>query len=162
MNKYKDLTQEQRYHIYQCLKQGMTQSFLADNIRLNKSTVSPEITRNTSKRGYRYKQANGLACKRQVVPKYQKWCLNIEKLVNTKINLQWSPDQISGYLRDVHDVDITHERIYQYILQDKKYGDSLWVNLRRANKKCKKRYGKADRRGVIPNKVIITERPLFC
>ena len=94
MNKYKDLTQEQRYHIYQCLKQGMTQSFLADNIRLNKSTVSPEITRNTSKRGYRYKQAHGLACKRQVVPKYQKWCLNIEKLVNTKINLQWSPDQM--------------------------------------------------------------------
>jgi len=159
MNQYKHLAQSQRYHIYQCLKLKMTQSAIAISTGVNKSTISREIARNTGKKGYRYKQAHGLACKRQSVPKYQKWCLNIERLVNTKINLQWSPDQISGYLRDNHDIDISHERIYQYILQDKKRGGSLRTNLRRANKKRKKRYGKADRRGVIPNKVMIAERP---
>ena len=50
MKPYKHLTQEQRYHIYQCLKQGMTQSFLASNIGVNKSTLSRELARNTGKR----------------------------------------------------------------------------------------------------------------
>ena len=41
----------------------------------------------------------------------------------------------------------------------KKENGSLWTLLRRANKKRKKRYGKADRRGIIPNKVMIDQRP---
>jgi len=75
MKPYKHLTQEQRYHIYQCLKQGMTRSFIADNIGVNKCTVSREIRRNTGKKAYRYKQAHRLACNRQSIPKYQKWCI---------------------------------------------------------------------------------------
>ncbi len=72
MKLYKHFTQEQRYHIYQCLKQGMTHSFIADNIGVNKSTISREIKRNTGRRNYRHKQAHMLACGRQSVPKYQK------------------------------------------------------------------------------------------
>ncbi len=159
MNQYKHLTQEQRYHIYQCMKQGMTQSFIADNIGVNKSTVSRELARNTGKRSYRYKQAHGLACARQLVPKYQKWNSNIQQIVNSKASLQWSPEQISGWLKINQSISISHERIYQYILQDKKEGGNLWKHLRRANKKRKKRYGKADKRGIIPNKVMINQRP---
>jgi IS30 family transposase len=159
MNQYKHLTQEQRYHIYQCLKQGMTQSFIADNIGVNKSTISREINRNTGKRSYRYKQAHMLACNRQSMPKYQKWNLNIQQIVNSKLRLQWSPEQISGHLRVNENIEISHERIYQHILQDKKENGNLWTHLRRAHKKRKKRYGKADRRGIIPNKVMIAERP---
>ena len=159
MNQYKHLTQEQRYHIYQCLKQGMTQSFIADNIGVNKSTILREIARNTGKRSYRYKQAHIFACDRQSVPKYQKWGFNIQEIVNNKLRLQWSPEQISGYLKIHQNTNISHERIYQYILQDKKENGSLWTHLRRANKKYKKRYGKVDRRGIIPNKVMIDQRP---
>jgi IS30 family transposase len=159
MNQYKHLTQEQRYHIYQCLKQGMTQSFIADNIGVNKSTISREINRNTGKRSYRYKQAHMLACNRQSMPKYQKWNLSIQQIVNCKLRLQWSPEQISGHLRVNENIEISHERIYQHILQDKKENGNLWTHLRRAHKKRKKRYGKADRRGIIPNKVMIAERP---
>ena len=159
MNQYKHLTQEQRYHIYQCLKQGMTQSFIADNIGVNKSTISRELARNTGKRNYRHKQAHGLACQRQSVPKYQKWNCNIQQIVNSKLRLQWSPEQISGHLKINKNINISHERIYQYILQDKKENGNLWIHLRRANKKRKKRYGKADRRGTIPNRVMIAERP---
>lgn len=159
MNQYKHLTQEQRYHIYQCLKQGMTQSFIAGNIGVNKSTISRELARNTGKRSYRYKQAHELACYRQSIPKYQKWCTKLEQEVNSKIQLQWSPEQISGWLKINQDVDISHERIYQHILQDKNNSGNLWTHLRRANKKRKKRYGKADNRGVIPNKVMIAQRP---
>lgn len=159
MNQYKHLTQEQRYHIYQCLKQGMTQSFIADNIGVNKSTISRELARNTGKRNYRYKQAHRFACGRQSVPKYQKWNCNIQEIVNSKLRLQWSPEQISGHLKFNKNIDISHERIYQYILQDKKENGNLWTHLRRAHKKRKKRYGKADKRGVIPNKVMIAQRP---
>lgn len=159
MNQYKHLTQEQRYHIYQCLKQGMTYSFIADNIGVNKSTISRELARNTGKRNYRYRQAHRLACERQSAPKYQKWNDNIQEIVNSKLQLQWSPEQISGWLKINKSIDISHERIYQYILQDKKDGGSLWTHLRRAHKKRKKRYGKADKRGIIPNKVMIDQRP---
>lgn len=159
MKPYKHLTGEQRYHIYQCLKQGMTQSFIAKNIGVNKSTVSRELVRNTGKRSYRYKQAHGLACARKSVAKYKKWNNSIQEIVNSKLCLQWSPEQISGYLKINKNINISHERIYQYILQDKKEGGSLWKHLRRANKKRKKRYGKTDRRGLIPNKVMIDQRP---
>ena len=137
----------------------MTQSFIADNIGVNKSTILREIARNTGKRSYRYKQAHIFACDRQSVPKYQKWGFNIQEIVNNKLRLQWSPEQISGYLKIHQNTNISHERIYQYILQDKKENGSLWTHLRRANKKYKKRYGKVDRRGIIPNKVMIDQRP---
>ena len=159
MKPYKHLTQEQRYHIYQCMKQGMTHSFIAENIGVNKSTVSRELARNTGKRSYRYKQAHGLACARQLVPKYQKWNSNIQEIVNSKLCVQWSPEQISGWLKINQNTNISHERIYQYILQDKKCNGNLWKHLRRTNKKRKKRYGKADKRGIIPNKVMIDQRP---
>jgi IS30 family transposase len=137
----------------------MTRSFIADNIGVNKSTISREISRNIGKRSYRYKQAHTLACSRQSIPKYQKWNFNIQEIVNSKLRLQWSPEQISGHLRANENIEISHERIYQHILQDKKENGDLWTHLRRANKKRKKRYGKADRRGIIPNKVMIAERP---
>jgi hypothetical protein len=41
----------------------------------------------------------------------------------------------------------------------KKENGNLWTHLWRAHKKCKKRYGKADRRGSIPNRVMIDQRP---
>lgn len=137
----------------------MTQSFIANNIGVNKSTISRELARNTGKRSYRYKQAHRLACTRQSMPKYQKWNSNIQQIVNSKLRLQWSPEQISGHLKINKNTNISHERIYQYVLQDKKEGGSLWKNLRRANKKRKKRYGKTNRRGIIPNKVMIDQRP---
>jgi IS30 family transposase len=137
----------------------MTQSAIAKSIGVNKSTISREIARNTGKRSYRYKQAHGLACQRQSVAKYQKWSNNIQAIVNSKLCLQWSPEQISGYLKINKNIEISHERIYQYILKDKKENGNLWTHLRRAHKKRKKRYGKADRRGVIPNRIMIAQRP---
>lgn len=79
--------------------------------------------------------------------------------MNAKIKPQWSPEQIAGWLKINQDMSISHERIYQYILQDKKENGNLWTHLRHANKKRKKRYGKADKRGIIPNRTMIDQRP---
>ena len=78
-------------------------------------------------------------------------------LVEEKIREDWSPEQISGRLKK-EGVAISHEHIYQYIYADKRAGGTLWTHLR-CQKKRRKRYGKHDRRGKIPNRKSIEERP---
>ncbi|CAB5498362.1 hypothetical protein AZO1586I_321 [Bathymodiolus thermophilus thioautotrophic gill symbiont] len=64
MQKYTQLTYEQRYHIYLLNKQGHNQTFIAKSMNRSKSTISRELSRNTGNRGYRHKQADRLACER--------------------------------------------------------------------------------------------------
>ena len=44
---------------------------------------------------------------------------------NALISLYWSPDQISGYLQKENIASISHERIYQFLIADKKASVSL-------------------------------------
>ncbi len=48
---------------------------------------------------------------------------------------------------------------YQYIYTNKKNGSKLYENLRQKRKYRKKRLLKKEKRGVIPNKVMIADRP---
>lgn len=73
--------------------------------------------------------------------------------------MQWSPEQISGYGKRHGLFSISHERIYQYILADKKTGGKLYLNLRRGKKKYRKRYGSPKRIHPIKNRVFIDDRP---
>jgi transposase, IS30 family len=74
-------------------------------------------------------------------------------------NEQWSPEQITGRLKLEGVESISHETIYQRILEDKKSGGTLYTHLR-CKKKRKKRYGSArSKRGSIPNRVDIDQRP---
>ena len=70
----------------------------------------------------------------------------------------WSPAQIHDHILAVHGLQVSHEWIYQHILQDKKMGGNLYHHLR-CQKKRRKRYGKYERRGCIPGRVSIEERP---
>ncbi|WP_256216575.1 IS30 family transposase [Nitrosomonas ureae] len=69
-----------------------------------------------------------------------------------KLMLQRSPDQISNY------AEISIETVYQRVYADKRNGGILWKNLR-CQKQRRKRYGKTDRRGIIPNRQSIEQRP---
>jgi IS30 family transposase len=71
---------------------------------------------------------------------------------------QWSPAQISGRLALEHQATVSHERIYQYIYADKRAGGLLHRNLR-SHKQRRKRYGSYDRRGHLPERRSIDERP---
>jgi IS30 family transposase len=53
---------------------------------------------------------------------------------------------------------ISPETVYQRVYADKRAGGLLWKNLR-CQKQRKKRYGKIDRRGTIPNRLFIEDRP---
>lgn len=79
-------------------------------------------------------------------------------MINGLIKLDWSPEQISGYLRKEEILHISHEWIYQHIYQDKRAGGSLWKHLR-CQRKRRKRYGSYEKRRQIPRRVWIDERP---
>jgi transposase, IS30 family len=79
-------------------------------------------------------------------------------LIKALIRLDWSPEQISDHGRNSQMIRISHEWIYQYIYEDKNDGGSLWEHLR-CRKKRKKRYGSYEKRGQIPHRTSIDERP---
>lgn len=157
MRTYKQLTQEQRYQIYALMKMGHKQTEIAEVVRVHKSTVSRELQRNRGQRGYRPKQAHQLAlsrrnkAKRRIQPE-------IWALIEAKLRLDWSPEQVSGWLIRKEGIRISQEWIYQYILADQQAGGDLYRHLR-CQKKRRKRYGGYDRRGKLPNRRSIEERP---
>ncbi len=154
---YTQLTQEQRYQIHALLKMGHQQTEIAETLEVHKSTVSRELRRNKGLRGYRPKQAQQKAmrrrnhARRRIMP--GTW-----QLIEAKIRQEWSPEQISGWLKRYVGIEISHEWIYQYVLANKHAGGRLYRHLR-CQKKRRKRYGSYDRRGKLPNRVSIEERP---
>jgi len=154
---YTQLTQEQRYQIHALLKMGHQQTEIATYLEVHKSTISRELHRNQGLRGYRPKQAHQKAMSRR---NHARRRIQAETwiLIEAKLRQEWSPEQISGWLKRQVAVEISHEWIYQYILADKHAGGTLYRHLR-CQKKRRKRYGSYDHRGKLPNRVSIEERP---
>ena len=157
MRTYTQLTHTQRYQISALLKIGHRQTEIADTIGVHKSTISRELKRNRGKRGYRPKQAHQFTMARRDKAKSritdEDW-----RLIEELISLDLSPEQISDYCGKEQVLQISHEWIYQYIYKDKRSGGSLWKHLR-CRKKRRKRYGSYEKRGQIPNRTSIDERP---
>jgi len=154
---YTQLTHEQRYQISALLKMGHNRTEIAAVIGKHKSTVSRELKRNKGQRGYRPKQAHHKALSRRNHT-HKRISGETWELIETKLRLDWSPEQVSGWLYRHHAIQVSHEWIYQHILADKRAGGDLYRHLR-CQKKRRKRYGSYDRRGRMPNRVSIEERP---
>jgi IS30 family transposase len=142
------------------LKTGHNQSEIAAGIGVHKSTVSRELSRNMGLRGYRHKQAHDLATARRKEKARLRIDASTWVFIEKLIQKEWSPEQISGWMKNEMGYSVSHERIYQHILQDKQSGGQLYQHLR-CRKKRKKRYGSHDRRGQIPNRISIDERPFI-
>ena len=130
---------------------------IAEIVGVHASTISREIKRNRGKKGYRPKQAHQKAqgrkhgARKQI--RHETW-----KYIEEQLRREWSPEQVSGRLRSHHQVKISHEWIYQYILANKAVGGGLYKHLR-CQKRNRKRYGSNERRGSLPNCRSIDERP---
>ena len=159
MGTYQQLTQTQRYQIYALLKMGHNQREIAGVIGVHRSTISRELQRNLGQRGYRPKQAHRKALERRSHARYRIQPDTWDE-IEAKIRMDWSPEQISGWLSKYEAIQISHEWIYQYILADKRMGGDLYRHLR-CQKKRRKHYGSYDRRGKLTNRVSIDERPQF-
>lgn len=160
MVSYKQLTQDERYAIYGLCKARFTKKEIARELIRHPATIGREMQRNAGQRGYRPKQAQEKAImRRKHAYKASTFTPKVQNRVIQKLEKQWSPDQISGWLREDKDIAISHERIYQFVLADKRNNGSLYRNLRHAHRKRKKRYGSPDRRGQIRNRISIDQRP---
>jgi IS30 family transposase len=136
---------------------GHTQNEIARVVEVHRATIGRELRRNTGERGYRPKQAHEKAIVRRAKAKPRITATTWEK-VEEKLRGDWSPEQISGWLKKRQGIRISHEWIYQHILADQRAGGELYRHLR-CQKKRRKRYGKQDYRGKLPNRVSIEERP---
>jgi IS30 family transposase len=141
---------------------------IARRLGRSPSTVSREVARNGGRGGYRACQADRGALRLMRRPKVAKLarCARLRAVVQAKLELRWSPQQIAGWLSvefpDDAEMRVSHETIYL----------SLFVQSRGALRKELTRYlrmrhsarrpgGKPARNGQshIPAMVNIRERP---
>ncbi len=132
------------------------------------STVSREINRNGGRRHYRASQADQAAWDRAHRPKPCKLGHNraLARIVAKKLQLNWSPDQIAGWLkrtyRDDENYQVSHETIYRslFIQARGALKKELLQHLRK--KRAMRRSRHASRKGEggnITGMVSIRERP---
>jgi IS30 family transposase len=155
---YTQLTREQRYQIYALMKAAQNQSQIAIVVGCHKSTISRELRRNCGQKGYRPYQADELAFDRQCDAYRSRIAPQTWQQVERLLRQEWSPEQIAGRLKLERQPTVSHECIYLYVYADKRRGGTLHRHLR-SQKKQRKRYGGYIRRGQIPNRTSIDQRP---
>lgn len=110
---------EEREEISRGIAAGQSIRQIAHGLGRAPSTVSREIRRNGGSRRYRANPADRSAWERALRPKPCRLALHRELRwrVAQKLALQWSPDQISGWLKREfptdQDMQISHEAIYR-------------------------------------------------
>jgi IS30 family transposase len=157
---YSQLTQEQRYQIYELQQQGLSQGEIARQSGVHRTTVCREVRRNKGERGYRPHQAHEKAMERRARPRRPaKLDAAMREDIEEKLREDWSPEQAAGRRRREGKPTVGKTRIYRMIWEDQRVGGDLHTHLRRAHKKRRKRYGKPDRRGAIVGRVGIEHRP---
>lgn len=155
----KHLTKEQRYEMSAYLKCDKSKTFIAKALGVNKSTISREIKRNSTKKGkYNPNVAQQLSEERKErFVANRKFTSQIKLFVEEKITQQqWSPEQIFGFCIKENIPIVSHERIYQHVRKDKKKGGHLHLNMRHKLKNRKRPVGKFI---PIKNRVSIDKRP---
>jgi transposase, IS30 family len=161
MTRYHQLTSGERYALSALRKQGCSQAEIARSLGRHRSTVSREIRRNRSKDGrYRPSVADDFSRRRRSRSRRnQRFTAEDWAVVIARLKELWSPEQIAGRLRRMGELHISHETIYRYVWSDKQRGGALYLLLRQASKKRRKRYGRYDSRGRLAGKRHISARP---
>ena len=151
---YKHFSQVGRYQIASLMKAQQSITQISGLIGRHKSTISRDLRRNAGFRGYRPKQASELAIESSehsrnactVAP----W---VQEQASALLRLQWSPEKVASRL------SVSHEKLYQHVYADKTQGGTLWKSLCCKEQKKKRHASGRDRRGQIPNRRSLSERP---
>jgi len=131
--------------------------------------VSREVNRSGGRRDYRANQADQAAWQRAHRPKRCKLVQNraLAGIVAKKLQLNWAPEQIAGWLKRTYADDenyrVSHETIYRslYIQARGALKKELLQHLRRkrAMRRSRHHTQKTDDHGRITDAVSISERP---
>lgn len=165
----KRLTHYEREQIAFWNDQGLGIREIGRKIRRDHSVVSRELERNGAQLfPYEAITASYYAARRAKKTNVRK--LNrypiLSKWVQEKLFEKWSPEQISGRLREhppphLVGLSISHESIYQWIYAEPPLGAPwLYHHLRRKHKERRRHYGRKKRNQVqIKELIPISERP---
>jgi len=128
------------------------------------STVSREIKKRETPNGYLadIAQLNYERRRRKCRQKRKMDFSKRQKYISKKLQLGWSPEQISGRLKleGRDDLYVCPETIYQFLYEDEwARNENPYQYLRLGRKKRKKQNGRSVHRIKIPNRVSIHDRP---
>jgi len=163
------LTSAERERISRGLAAGQAIREIARELRRPASTISREVTRNGGRTRYRAVEAEARAWRRAERPKRCRLAREprLCRIVAAKLALEWSPEQIAGWLRREYPRDapmhISHETIYRtlYVQARGALKKELLGHLRQRHPlRRSRRYSTAgQRRGRIIDAVPIADRP---
>ena len=142
------------------LKRDFSISEIAKELSFHKSTIYREIKRNWSIShtgyipGYFPQKAQKLTNKRKENQRRKPVITGeLKVLVEKKIKLHWSPDQISGRLKKEGKGSVSHVTIYKFIRKNM----PLQKYLKYSNRRGTSRLG--NKRSLIKNTIPIADRP---
>ena len=163
------LSLAEREEISRGLSTGQSMRQIAIALQRSPSTISREIARNDGRRRYRAAQADKAAWERSHRPKVCLLAKNgkLRRLVANKLALDWSPEQISGWLRraypDDETLNVSHETIYKSIFFQARgvLKKELQKHLRtqRAFRQSRHSSNRRQCRGQIVDAIPIADRP---
>ena len=160
------LSLEERIEIRIGLEGGASLRAIARRLRRTPSTVSREVAANGGLRAYAPMGAHRRARERARRPKPTKLATHPELCERVVADLQrlWSPEQIARRLAaafpDRPELRVSHETIYQslYVQGRGELRRELAACLR-SGRAARRPRGRTERRGRIPDMVMISERP---
>ena len=163
------LSLAEREEISRGIVVGQSLRLIATKLNRSPSTISREIKRNGGLNEYRASQADKTAWDRAHRPKVCKLVENrsLARMVAKKLQLEWSPEQIAGWLKDTfpndEDNQVSHETIYRslYIQARGALKKELLQHLRRTRSMRRSRHHtqKTPDHGQITDAISISERP---
>ena len=163
------LSLNEREEISRGVVEGRSIRSIAASLKRAPSTVSREIRRNGGSHDYRASRADQAAWDRARRPKVCKLVENrtLAHRVASKLRLEWSPEQIAGWLKHSYPDDeanqVSHETIYRslFIQARGALKKELVAHLRRSRVMRRSRHHtqKTDDHGRITDTVSISEPP---
>jgi IS30 family transposase len=162
------LRSDEREEISRGIAAGQSMRQIAQRLGRSPSTVSREIRRNGGCSAYRASEAETRAWERALRPKSCRLARHAELRwrVAQKLALQWSPEQVSGWLKRQFPADqgmqISHETIYRSLFIQTRgvLKKQLMVHLRTARQMRQAKGGTTKSGlGQIVDTVSIRERP---
>ncbi|MCF8161271.1 MAG: IS30 family transposase [Polaromonas sp.] len=163
------LTFAEREEISRAVVAGQSIRSIAILLGRAPSTISREINRNGGAGCYRATHADQAAWDRALRPKTCKLVANrkLANLVAGKLQCQWSPQQIAGWLKHAYADDensqVSHETVYRslFIQARGALKKELLQHLRRTRAMRRSRHHtqKTENHGKIVGAVSISERP---
>ena len=164
---YRHLSRDERNVIYRMRFLGHTEAEMARCLGCHRSTIGRECQRNAGPDG-RYSaesaQTRANVRRRAHLRRPKTGDPRLMAYVDDRLRERWSPEQIAGRLAahppaDWEGLSISHTTIYRSIWSDPERVREFRPFLRIASKPRRKPYGKPSRRGQIPGKRSIDERP---